>query len=222
MGATPGLSFIYVDLNRLIRNNDLNVIYVCGPGHGSPGMVANTYLKGTYSEFYPTVSQDAEGLRKLFIQFSFSPTAIRSLPNARQRRYCSCMRSLIATCLLLVQLGPAIALGLCVAGVPKGPAELDCPMSHPKAARRATMADPAVSADATSMGEMAVDVSTVGAQRGLHCCGIDDLCMLSIPAMASPRSTLAVMGMPHRIMMSGPSSPFASERITPPSPPPNS
>jgi xylulose-5-phosphate/fructose-6-phosphate phosphoketolase len=70
-GTTPGLNFIYVHLNRLIRKNDLNVIYICGPGHGGPGMVANTYLEGTYSEFYPNVSQDAEGLRKLFTQFSF-------------------------------------------------------------------------------------------------------------------------------------------------------
>ena len=70
-GTTPGLNFIYVHLNRLIRKNDLNVIYVCGPGHGGPGMVANTYLEGTYSEFYPDVSEDVEGLRKLFTQFSF-------------------------------------------------------------------------------------------------------------------------------------------------------
>jgi xylulose-5-phosphate/fructose-6-phosphate phosphoketolase len=70
-GTTPGLNFIYVHLNRLIRKNDLNVIYVCGPGHGGPGMVANTYLEGTYSEFYPNVSQNAAGLRKLFTQFSF-------------------------------------------------------------------------------------------------------------------------------------------------------
>ncbi|HVS60379.1 MAG TPA: hypothetical protein VHE82_06770, partial [Gemmatimonadaceae bacterium] len=70
-GTTPGLNFIYVHLNRLIRKNDLNVIYVCGPGHGGPGMVANTYLEGTYSEFYPNITQDADGLRKLFTQFSF-------------------------------------------------------------------------------------------------------------------------------------------------------
>ncbi len=70
-GTTPGLNFIYVHLNRLIKKHDLNVIYVCGPGHGGPGMVANPYLEGTYSEFYPNVSQDAEGLRKLFTQFSF-------------------------------------------------------------------------------------------------------------------------------------------------------
>jgi xylulose-5-phosphate/fructose-6-phosphate phosphoketolase len=70
-GTTPGLNFIYVHLNRLIKQNDLNVIYICGPGHGGPGMVANTYLEGTYSEFYPNISQDAEGVRKLFAQFSF-------------------------------------------------------------------------------------------------------------------------------------------------------
>jgi len=70
-GTTPGLNFIYVHLNRLIRKNDLNVIYVCGPGHGGPGMVANTYLEGTYSDFYPNITQDSDGLRKLFTQFSF-------------------------------------------------------------------------------------------------------------------------------------------------------
>ena len=70
-GTTPGLNFIYAHLNRVIKKNDLNMIYICGPGHGGPGMVANTYLEGTYSEFYPDVSQDTEGLRKLFAQFSF-------------------------------------------------------------------------------------------------------------------------------------------------------
>jgi xylulose-5-phosphate/fructose-6-phosphate phosphoketolase len=70
-GTTPGLNFIYAHLNRAIRALDLNVIYVCGPGHGGPGMVANTYLEGSYSEIYPDVSRDAEGLRKLFRQFSF-------------------------------------------------------------------------------------------------------------------------------------------------------
>ena len=70
-GTTPGLNFIYVHLNRLIRAHDLNVIYVTGPGHGGPGLVANTYLEGTYSELYPDISQDAEGLRKLCRQFSF-------------------------------------------------------------------------------------------------------------------------------------------------------
>jgi xylulose-5-phosphate/fructose-6-phosphate phosphoketolase len=70
-GTTPGLNFIYAHLNRLIRAHDLNMIYVTGPGHGGPGIVANTYLEGTYSEVYPNISQDAEGMRKLFRQFSF-------------------------------------------------------------------------------------------------------------------------------------------------------
>ncbi|MFZ5779842.1 MAG: phosphoketolase family protein [Pseudomonadota bacterium] len=70
-GTTPGLNFIYAHLNRAIRARDLNAIYICGPGHGGPGMVANTYLEGTYSEIYPDVTQDADGLRKLFRQFSF-------------------------------------------------------------------------------------------------------------------------------------------------------
>src|SRR5574340_1647422 len=70
-GTTPGLNFIYVHCNRLIRKYDLNMIYICGPGHGGPGMVANTYLEGTYSELFPNISQDAEGLKRLFKQFSF-------------------------------------------------------------------------------------------------------------------------------------------------------
>jgi len=70
-GTTPGLNFIYVHFNRLIKNYDLSVIYVAGPGHGGPGMVANTYLEGTYSEFYPNIPQDEEGMKRLFKQFSF-------------------------------------------------------------------------------------------------------------------------------------------------------
>ncbi len=70
-GTTPGLNFIYVHLNRLIKRDDLNVIYIAGPGHGGPGLVANVWLEGTYSEFYPNISQDGEGMRKLFKQFSF-------------------------------------------------------------------------------------------------------------------------------------------------------
>src|ERR1044071_9797927 len=70
-GTTPGLNFIYVHLNRVIKSRDLNVIYVTGPGHGGPGLVANTYLEGTYSEFYPNISQDEIGMKKLFKQFSF-------------------------------------------------------------------------------------------------------------------------------------------------------
>ncbi|MBY5586182.1 phosphoketolase family protein [Rhizobium leguminosarum] len=70
-GTTPGLNFIYAHLNRLIRACDLDIIYMCGPGHGGPGMVANTYLEGIYSEIYPEISEDTEGMRKLFRQFSF-------------------------------------------------------------------------------------------------------------------------------------------------------
>src|ERR1700742_1935354 len=70
-GTTPGLNFVYAHLNRMIRLRDLNVIYICGPGHGGPGMVANTYLEGSYSEVYPDISRDADGIRKLFRQFSF-------------------------------------------------------------------------------------------------------------------------------------------------------
>src|SRR5437773_3658610 len=70
-GTTPGLNFIYVHVNRLIKKYDLNVIYVCGPGHGGPGMVANTYLEGTYTEFYSSIQQNEDGLRRLFRQFSF-------------------------------------------------------------------------------------------------------------------------------------------------------
>jgi len=70
-GTTPGLNFIYVHLNRLIQQYDLNILNITGPGHGGPGIVANAYLEGTYSEVYPHVSQDTEGLRELFKQFSF-------------------------------------------------------------------------------------------------------------------------------------------------------
>src|SRR2546423_734708 len=70
-GTTPGLNLVYVHLNRAIRTRDLNAMYVTGPGHGGPGIVANTYLEGTYSEFYPDVTQDESGMRKLFRQFSF-------------------------------------------------------------------------------------------------------------------------------------------------------
>lgn len=71
-GTTPGLNFIYVHLNRVIKQRDLNMIYIAGPGHGGPALVANTYLEGTYSETYPDISEDAAGLKRLFKQFSFS------------------------------------------------------------------------------------------------------------------------------------------------------
>jgi xylulose-5-phosphate/fructose-6-phosphate phosphoketolase len=70
-GTTPGLNLVYAHLNRVIRARDLNAIYVCGPGHGGPGMVANAYLEGTYSELYSHVGEDEDGLRELFRQFSF-------------------------------------------------------------------------------------------------------------------------------------------------------
>jgi xylulose-5-phosphate/fructose-6-phosphate phosphoketolase len=70
-GTTPGQNFIYVHLNRMIRQFDLDMIYISGPGHGGPGVVANTYLEGTYTEIYPNITQDAAGMKKLFRQFSF-------------------------------------------------------------------------------------------------------------------------------------------------------
>jgi xylulose-5-phosphate/fructose-6-phosphate phosphoketolase len=70
-GTTPGLNFLYAHLNRVIKARDLDAIFICGPGHGGPGMVANAYLEGTYSEVYPAISRDAVGLQKLFRQFSF-------------------------------------------------------------------------------------------------------------------------------------------------------
>ena len=70
-GTTPGLNFIYVHLNRVIKKHDLDMIYVTGPGHGGPGLVANAYLEGTYTEVYPNISADEEGMKRLFTQFSF-------------------------------------------------------------------------------------------------------------------------------------------------------
>ena len=70
-GTTPGLNMLYVHLNRVIKRDDLNMIYIIGPGHGGPALVAHAYLEGTYSEVYPNISQDAEGMKRLFKQFSF-------------------------------------------------------------------------------------------------------------------------------------------------------
>jgi xylulose-5-phosphate/fructose-6-phosphate phosphoketolase len=70
-GTTPGLNFIYVHLNRIINKYDLDMIYIAGPGHGGPALVANTWLEGSYSELYPNISQDVEGMKRLFRQFSF-------------------------------------------------------------------------------------------------------------------------------------------------------
>jgi xylulose-5-phosphate/fructose-6-phosphate phosphoketolase len=70
-GTTPGLNFVYVHMNRVIKKYGLNAIYVCGPGHGGPGMVANTYLEGSYTELYPNITQDVAGMERLFTQFSW-------------------------------------------------------------------------------------------------------------------------------------------------------
>src|SRR6187200_2569791 len=70
-GTSPGLNLIYAHLNRVIRRFDADMIYITGPGHGGPALVANAYLEGTYSEYYPNISEDLEGLRRLFRQFSF-------------------------------------------------------------------------------------------------------------------------------------------------------
>ena len=70
-GTTPGLNFLYVHLNRIIKEQDLDMIYIIGPGHGGPALVAHAYLEGTYSEVYPNVSQDEQGMQRLFKQFSF-------------------------------------------------------------------------------------------------------------------------------------------------------
>ncbi len=70
-GTTPGLNFIYAHLNRIIKKHDLDTIYITGPGHGGPGLVANAYLESTYTEVYPEISQDESGMKRLFTQFSF-------------------------------------------------------------------------------------------------------------------------------------------------------
>ncbi|HEY0871457.1 MAG TPA: phosphoketolase, partial [Acidothermaceae bacterium] len=70
-GTTPGLNFVYAHMNRVIKRDDLDAIYITGPGHGGPGLVANSYLEGSYTETYPAITKDAEGMRRLFRQFSF-------------------------------------------------------------------------------------------------------------------------------------------------------
>src|SRR3954462_15237967 len=70
-GTTPGLNLLYVHLNRLIKENDLDLLYVIGPGHGGPGIVANSYLEGSYTEHYPAIGRDRDGLHRLFRQFSW-------------------------------------------------------------------------------------------------------------------------------------------------------
>ena len=83
-GTTPGLNLIYAHLNRAIRARDLSVLYVTGPGHGGPGLVANSYLEGTYTERYPAITEDEAGMRRLFRQFSF-PAGSRATWRRRRR-----------------------------------------------------------------------------------------------------------------------------------------
>ncbi len=82
-GTTPGLNFVYAHLNRLIKKHDLDMIYVTGPGHGGPGLVANAYLEGTYSEVYPGISQDAEGMSGSSPS-SPSPAGFRAMRRPRR------------------------------------------------------------------------------------------------------------------------------------------
>ena len=83
-GTTPGLNFIYAHLNRVIARDDLDMIYVIGPGHGGPAIVAHAWLEGTYSEVYPEISQDEEGMKRLFKQFSLPGRHSRA--TSRRRR----------------------------------------------------------------------------------------------------------------------------------------
>ena len=84
-GTTPGLNMLYVHLNRVIKRDDLNMIYIIGPGHGGPALVAHAYLEGTYSEVYPNISEDAEGMKRLF---SASPVAFpATLPRRRRAAF---------------------------------------------------------------------------------------------------------------------------------------
>ena len=83
-GTTPGLNLIYAHLNRIIRNRDANVIFITGPGHGGPGLVANAYLEGTYTEVYTGIEEDADGMRKLFRQFSFPGGSRATWPPRRR------------------------------------------------------------------------------------------------------------------------------------------
>lgn len=95
-GTTPGQNFIYVHLNRVIKKYDLNMLYIAGPGHGGPAVVGHTYLEGTYSEIYPDITQDEDGLKKLFKQFSFpggisshvAPTTPGSIHEGGELGYC--------------------------------------------------------------------------------------------------------------------------------------
>src|SRR5215204_4983418 len=87
-GTSPGLNMLCVHLNRVIKRDDLNMIYIIGPGHGGPSLVAHAYLEGTYSEVYPNISQDADGMKRLFKQFSFPggiPSHVARAANSDSR-----------------------------------------------------------------------------------------------------------------------------------------
>ena len=104
-GTTPGLNFLYAHLNRVIQQRDLDMIYVTGPGHGGPGMVANAFLDGTYSELYPDIGLTEDGVRRLFRQFSFpggipshaAPETPGSTPGGEQRTISRWGRSTCST-----------------------------------------------------------------------------------------------------------------------------
>ena len=96
-GTSPGLNFIYAHLNRIIKARDLNMIYIAGPGHGGPALVASTWLEGSYTEFYPSLPQNADGMKQLFKQFSFpggigshvTPETPGSIHEGGELGYCS-------------------------------------------------------------------------------------------------------------------------------------
>ena len=106
-GSSPGLAFIYIHLNRLIKKLDLDMIFMAGPGHGAPGVLGPGYLEGTYSEIYPEKSEDERGLREFFKQFSFpaasAVTARRKLPVRSTRE-----ANWDTSCLMLVELPSTI------------------------------------------------------------------------------------------------------------------
>jgi hypothetical protein len=117
------------------------------------------------------------------------------------------MRSLVAGFLLLLHLAPSLAVGLCASGLPGGPDEVDCPMSHP--------------GSASPMQPPASGLMAMGAESRAHCCGAADLCMFSAPAILSGRSTLVVLPAAYQPPFACSTTSLARERAAPPSPPPN-
>src|SRR5262252_5956747 len=94
-GSDPGMSLTYINLNRLIKKYDLNVIFLAGPGHGAPALISNVYLEGTYSEIYSDISEDTDGLQRLFKQFSFPGGP--SSPASRTRSWSSCSAVMVTS-----------------------------------------------------------------------------------------------------------------------------